>query len=325
MSSFIEKEKKARRAAIWIIGGMIGIWIVLSIFSFTDSAARKRPDTTQVTFAGQTALRGKQVFQAYNCMDCHTMVGNGAYFAPDLTKIYDHTGPAWLKAYLSSPGTYPTRAIVNVNLQELIQSGAVGQTTLDDYLAKYPGAKSRVEERGGVQALMPNLGFSADDIKALIAFLKYSSKLNTGGWPPKVIASQSVIQREAEKLESESGLIKSGVTGELKSPNSSGAGGAGSSPIALGKEQTINLGCAACHSVDGSKLVGPSFKGLFGSQVSLDGGRTVTADTAYIRKSILEPNADIVKGFPKSVMPAFGGTLTDEQISDIIQYIKSLK
>lgn len=325
MSSFIEKEKKARKVAIWSIIGMIGIWIVLSIFSFTDSEVRKRPDTGNISFNGQTALKGKQVFQAYNGMDCHTIVGNGAYFAPDLTKIYEKTGPAWLKAYLGSPGTYPTQAIVNVNFQQMKNDGEIIETNLDDYLKKYEGAKERLDRRSGIKALMPNLNFTGEEIDALIAFFKYSSKLNTAGWPPEVRAKQSMIDHEADKLESASGLIKSFPSSTGTSDSDSSKPSAGLSPVANGQQLIIDLGCAACHSADGSKLVGPSFKGLYGAQVSLENGTTVTADDAYLRKSIFEPNADLVKGYPAGVMPSFKGMIPDDHVSDIISYLKTLK
>ncbi|MCO5237119.1 MAG: c-type cytochrome [Chitinophagaceae bacterium] len=325
MSSFIEKEKKARKVAIWIIIGMIGIWIVLSIFSFTGSEVRKRPNTENISFNNQSALKGKQVFQAYNGMDCHTIVGNGAYFAPDLTKVYEKTGAAWLKAYLGSPGTYPTQAIVNVNFQQLKNDGEIDDANFDAYLEKYEGAKERIDRRAGVKALMPNLNFSGEEIDALIAFFKYSAQLNTAGWPPEVKARQSVIDDEADKLEKESGLIRSFSSASKPAGQQGNELNTNASPAVSGQQLTIDLGCAACHSTDGSKLIGPSFKGLYGSQVSLDNGNTVAADDAYLIKSILDPNADIVKGYPTGVMPSFKGMVTDEHITDIITYLKTLK
>jgi cytochrome c oxidase subunit 2 len=83
--------------------------------------------------------------------------------------------------------------------------------------------------------------------------------------------------------------------------------------------------CLGCHSTNGSQLVGPTWKGLFGTQVTLADGSTVTADEAYIRNSIINPNAQVVQGFPPSVMPgSYGSILSDEDINDIIAYIKSL-
>lgn len=325
MSNFLEKEKVARKWAIWIIFFMIGIWIVLSVFSFVDSPSRKRPQTVNIDFNGQSALRGKQVFQAYNGMDCHTIVGNGAYFAPDLTKIYEKTGPAWLKAYLGSPGTYPTEAIVNVNFQGLKNAGLVKEADFDEYLKDYPDAKKRIDRRGGIEALMPNLGFSGKEIDALIAFFKYTSQLNTGGWPPPVIADPKVIDREADELESQSGIIRNQPTTNNQPAANGDANTGGASQIELGKQLTAQLGCAACHSDNGSKVIGPTFKGLFGSNVTLQGGQQVKADEEYIKNSILHPNDQIVNGFSPNVMPSFNGIIKDDQIEDIISYIKSLK
>jgi cytochrome c oxidase subunit 2 len=84
-------------------------------------------------------------------------------------------------------------------------------------------------------------------------------------------------------------------------------------------------GCRACHSIDGTSLVGPTVKGLFGKTVTLitDGKeRQVVADETYLRKSLLEPNADVVKGFPP-IMPA--QKMTDEELTEIINYLKELK
>ncbi len=84
-------------------------------------------------------------------------------------------------------------------------------------------------------------------------------------------------------------------------------------------------GCAACHSIDGTPRVGPTLKGLFGKNVTVmaDGKeRSITADEAYLRKSLLEPNADVVKGFPP-IMPS--EKMEDDEIHELIQYIKELK
>lgn len=82
-------------------------------------------------------------------------------------------------------------------------------------------------------------------------------------------------------------------------------------------------GCFACHSVDGSIIVGPTWLGLYGSEVELSDGTTVIADDAFIHESILEPNAKIVAGFPANAMPQY--SLSEEEIADIIEFIKSLQ
>ena len=86
-------------------------------------------------------------------------------------------------------------------------------------------------------------------------------------------------------------------------------------------------GCKACHSIDGTPGVGPTLKGLFGKTVTVitDGKeRQVVADEIYLRKSLLEPNVDIVKGFPP-IMLSQKGLLTDQEFNTLITYLKGLK
>jgi cytochrome c oxidase subunit II len=82
------------------------------------------------------------------------------------------------------------------------------------------------------------------------------------------------------------------------------------------------LGCITCHVPAGTGR-GPSLEGLFGKSVKLQDGRTVIADEAYIRESILSPQAKIVAGYPP-IMPTFQGQVSEEQILQLIAFIKSL-
>ena len=86
--------------------------------------------------------------------------------------------------------------------------------------------------------------------------------------------------------------------------------------------------CITCHSLDGSKIVGPSFKGIYGEKVTVttdSGEKEVTVDDEYIRRSIYEPGAEIVKGFNKGLMISYKDKLKDEDIKSITDYIKTLK
>ncbi len=90
-----------------------------------------------------------------------------------------------------------------------------------------------------------------------------------------------------------------------------------------GKLLVQQNGCGGCHSITGATMTGPTWLGLFGSQVKLSDGRTVTANEAYLTESIKSPNAKIVAGFPANVMPQFN--LTDQEIQSIVSYIETLK
>jgi cytochrome c oxidase subunit 2 len=101
---------------------------------------------------------------------------------------------------------------------------------------------------------------------------------------------------------------------------------ASASPAERGKKWATENGCAACHSADGTQVVGPTWKGLYGAAVALADGTTVKADDAYLKESVLLPNAKMVKGFQPNIMPQnFREKLSDDQINDMIEYIKSLK
>ena len=85
-----------------------------------------------------------------------------------------------------------------------------------------------------------------------------------------------------------------------------------------------NYGCAACHSIDGSVLTGPSWQGIYGSQEALTDGTAATVNDEYITESIKNPDARIVEGFTAGLMPATLG-VQDDEIPHIIEYIKSLQ
>jgi cytochrome c oxidase subunit II len=100
---------------------------------------------------------------------------------------------------------------------------------------------------------------------------------------------------------------------------------ASGSPVERGQKVYTTYGCKVCHSIDGTAGVGPSWKGLYGSQVKLDDGTTVTANDTYIIESIRNPGAKIVSGFQNIMPSSIGASLTDAQLKDLIEFIKSLK
>jgi cytochrome c oxidase subunit 2 len=149
-----------------------------------------------------------------------------------------------------------------------------------------PGAKIVA----GFRNLMPTFKgiLKDDDITAIIAYMQTLSA--KGGVPAATAPAKQAIQPTVQK----------------------------------GKAAFEGKGCIGCHSTDGSLKVGPTFKGLYGSVVTLSDGKTMTADDAYIRESIYEPGAKVVKGFGP-VMPSYKGTVDEEELQSIVLYIKSLK
>ena len=101
-------------------------------------------------------------------------------------------------------------------------------------------------------------------------------------------------------------------------------GGEPQTPIERGRLVAQSNGCLGCHSIDGSQMTGPTWQGLFGHEVQLNSGETLTADEAYIHESVRNPNAKVVEGFSPA-MPAYGESqISEDQLNDLIEYIKSL-
>lgn len=101
---------------------------------------------------------GKLGSQAKNCMDCHTLLGNGAYYAPDLTK-------AWLDPMWAENGPY---------------RGMTGKDTKEEAMAEFLMNPSQYPTH---ERMMPNLGITAEEAKGLVAFLKHMSSIDTNGFP----------------------------------------------------------------------------------------------------------------------------------------------
>jgi cytochrome c oxidase subunit 2 len=118
---------------------------------------------------------------------------------------------------------------------------------------------------------------------------------------------QVVVMEPAQYQAWLSGTMSTGVEG---------------SPVAAGQRLFQDLACHTCHQLD-HQGIGPMLTGLFGKQVQLDNGSVVTADENYIRESILKPTAKIVAGF-QPLMPSYQGRVNEEQLLQLISYMKSL-
>ena len=95
----------------------------------------------------------------------------------------------------------------------------------------------------------------------------------------------------------------------------------------VGKKLYVTLGCLGCHSVDGSKGTGPTWKNLAGSNETLTSGKTVPVDYAFLKTMITHPGRVLIKGFPAGVMPSYGSRFTGKNVKNlyaVVWYINSL-
>jgi cytochrome c oxidase subunit 2 len=96
-----------------------------------------------------------------------------------------------------------------------------------------------------------------------------------------------------------------------------------STPAAAGQQLFQSLGCSSCHGSNGEGGRGPVLAGVFGQKTQLDNGQSQTVDEAYIRESILNPQAKLVAGFGP-IMPTFQGQVSEDQLVQLVAFIKSL-
>lgn len=316
------KEPLKRRVALGVLGFMATIFIALSIMSFLPSREQAIP--TAVYFGDQDAVYGKRVFQSYNCMGCHTIVGNGAYMGPDLTKTYAIAGPAWLAAFLPSAGGWPTSVAVQAQLLNATVQNESGTRDITAYRQRYPGAAERMDRRGGHATLMPNLPLDGQQIQGLLAFLKYMSSMNTEGWPPKPKVDGLSVLRASRAhavpiIASSSGMPNAATSAAAAAPAVS------TDPVSLGAGLVANYGCLACHATDSTRTVGPGWGELAIGKRELADGASIEINDDYLIESIRNPGAHLAAGYPAGVMPAYGAMINDSDMSDIIAYLHSLK
>jgi cytochrome c oxidase subunit 2 len=100
--------------------------------------------------------------------------------------------------------------------------------------------------------------------------------------------------------------------------------GAASSLVEQGRRLAVANGCLKCHTLDGTRHIGPSWAGLYRRLETLEGGGTVVADEAYLTESMMDPRAKVVAGF-QPVMPPFQGRLSGPEIAALVELIKSLR
>jgi nitric oxide reductase subunit C len=240
--------------------------------------------------------RGQNVWHKYNCVNCHTLFGEGAYYAPDLTKITQLRGEQYLKAYMRDPSTF------------------------------YDEQRHR--------RLMPKQDLSEQEITDLIAFLDWVSKVDNQGWPPRPILVTGAVIPGTDfspaqiSSSGESETLPPGARPVSSQENPIALGAAAFRSVAPA--------CNACHSTaPGVNMAGPSLAGVAARAEKLIHSPDYHGEAkdvkSYLIESIRSPSAYVVpgpmySGNGQSFMPnRYGQDLSDEQIDQLAEYLQTLK
>ena len=285
-------KKQARRFAIGSTVVAAVAFIGLTIDSHRQFGKLTNADkiTPQVT-------RGKDVWHANNCINCHTLFGEGAYYAPDLTKITKHRGEAYLRAYLRDPSKF------------------------------YDETKHR--------RLMPKQDLSEQDITGLIAFLDWVSNVDNQGWPPRPILVTGATFPGTDAGTAPA-LAASAGAGSAPPGARPVTGADNPIALGEAVLRTAVPACLACHSTaPGANMAGPTLAGLAArTEQLLTSGqyKGQAKDLAgYIRESVVAPSAHIVPGAMYSAdgvsfMPTtYAKDLTAAQVDQLAAYLSSLR
>jgi len=242
-------------------------------------------------------VHGKDVWHKYNCINCHTLFGEGAYYAPDLTKITKLRGRAYLQAYMKDPSQF------------------------------YDEQKHR--------RLMPKQDLAENEIADLITFLDWVSEVNNNGWPPRplLVSGASIPGTDMTTAQQATLPAQAGTSPPGSRPVT---GSENPIALGENLFRSAAPPCNTCHSVaPGVNLVGPSLAGLSARAENLIGSADykgkATDIASYIKESLLEPSAHLVPGAMYSAngmsfMPnTYGTALTPDQIDQLVAYLSTLK
>jgi nitric oxide reductase subunit C len=270
----------------------------LAFLGMTIDSHRQFPQLTHSENIGPAVIAGKDVWHKNNCVNCHTLFGEGAYYAPDLTKIAKLRGDQYLAAYLRNPAQF------------------------------YDEQRHR--------RLMPKQDLSELDIKNLIAFLTWVSNVDNQGWPPRPILVTGATIPGTDMTVTEQS--QAGDASSPQTPPGARPVTGDENPMALGERlfRSVTPACNACHSVaPGVNMAGPTLAGIASRAVQRIGSADYKGQakdaSAYIRESILHPSAHLVSGAMYSAngtsfMPAtYGEGLKPEQVDQLVAYLSSLK
>jgi nitric oxide reductase subunit C len=284
-------RKGGRLFALWCTGLATVAFLALTVdshqqFGRLTNASSITPEVTA----------GKNVWHKYNCVNCHTLFGEGAYYAPDLTKITQHRGEAYLRAYMKDPSQF------------------------------YDERKHR--------RLMPKQNLSDEEIGHLVKFLDWVSKVNNQGWPPRpILVTGATIPGMDRPLTPQASLGAGPAAAPGGRPVEAGSSPIAQGEALF---RSVTPACTACHSIaPGVNMAGPSLAGVGARAKQLIGTPDYKGQAkdpeGYIRESIVSPSAHLVPGAMYSAggtsfMPStYGKDLKPEEIDRIVAYLATLQ
>lgn len=281
-----------RQARLFAIGSTVVA--ALAFLGLTIDSHRQFPKLTNAQNITPAVTHGKDVWHKNNCINCHTLFGEGAYYAPDLTKIAQHRGRPYLEAYLKDPSKF------------------------------YDEQRHR--------RLMPRQDMTDVEIADLVSFLDWVSKVDNQGWPPRPIlvtgsgigpmGASRPIEATAGSAPPPSAATPAGdkspiALGEIVFRTSIPACAACHSLVPGAQMAGPSLAGVATRA---QQTVGAAdYKGQ------------AKDTTAYLRESIVQPSAHAVAGAMYSAsgvsfMPAtYGKDLTPQQIDHLVAYLATFK
>ena len=283
-----------RQARIFAWGSTLVAAVLF--LGMTLDTHRQFPTLTNSENITPEVTHGKDVWHKYNCINCHTLFGEGAYYAPDLTKITQHRGEAYLQAYMRDPAAF------------------------------YDEQRHR--------RLMPQQNLSEEEITSLIRFLEWVANVDNHNWPPRPILVTGGFTAVAGSAGAgDAATVQSGSTSVGVRPVSPDND---IRALGENVFRTAIPACVACHSLaPGADGAGPSLAGVATRAELLVGESDYSGQATdiegYLRESILNPSAHLNTGGMYSAngmsfMPTtYAESLSEEEIEQLVAFLATLK
>lgn len=279
-----------RQARLFAIGSTA--FAAILFLGMTFDSHRQFPKLTNAENITPEVIHGKNVWHKYNCINCHTLFGEGAYYAPDLTKITQHRGEPYLHAYMRDPSKF------------------------------YNEQKHR--------RLMPKQDLSEEEIRDLVTFLGWVSEVDNQDWPPRPILVTGGISQPATK--GGGGEITDSGAADVKPVSSGSDPRALGENLFSTAVPTCVACHSLVPGADGAgpSLAGVVTRTEKLLQ-SGDYQGEATDVESYLHESIVHPSAHLVPGdmysaAGTSFMPTgYADSLTDEQIDQLVAFLATLK